>query len=487
MPTIKDLINDLEAQRRAADRTISNGTATVQQMIDRSKAEGGKNFTAEEGAKITALRNAVDAAKSSLPKLDQHLAAARQAQAEEDANDELMKTRTVNPHVAAATRPHGEHHFSGAGGGSAYRDDPAGGRRWVRTGDRKPAAVGRSERFGDHEIVREFADARSAREQAVIGQHGSLGQMVRAMSTTSGSAIVPTVWLGDVIDKARNLSAVLKAGAEIVPMDAKTVQIGRLTADPTAAFRTEGSTITASDPTFDNLTLDSKTMSALVVGSIEWFQDANNVDEVVSNAIAQAFAERLDRMALFGGVTTGAEVGATGFNETYATPPNPRGVLATLLAVAASSVLGGAANGTAQTALSYWNEIVQTIFLPRTFNEEPNALLWSAKGAQQYAMAYDSTGQPVAMPPAVAEMQRIITNTIPSNLTQGTMTTRATDVFAGDWTQLLIGQRLDVRIETLTERYAENGQVGIVAHWRGDFGLARPRAFSVYRFLQGAV
>lgn len=35
-------------------------------------------------------------------------------------------------------------------------------------------------------------------------------------------------------------------------MDAKTVQIGRITADPTAAFHTEGSTITASDPTFDS-------------------------------------------------------------------------------------------------------------------------------------------------------------------------------------------------------------------------------------------
>jgi hypothetical protein len=64
-------------------------------------------------------------------------------------------------------------------------------------------------------------------------------------------------------------------------MDAKTVQIGRITADPTAAFRTEGGTITASDPTFDSVQLDSKTMSALVIGSMEWFQDAPNGSEVV--------------------------------------------------------------------------------------------------------------------------------------------------------------------------------------------------------------
>jgi HK97 family phage major capsid protein len=79
-----------------------------------------------------------------------------------------------------------------------------------------------------------------------------LGELVRSMSTTSGSAIVPQVWAGQVIDRARNLSAVMRAGGQLVPMDAKTVNIGRLITDPTAAFRTEGSTVTASDPVFDS-------------------------------------------------------------------------------------------------------------------------------------------------------------------------------------------------------------------------------------------
>ncbi|MET9734970.1 phage major capsid protein [Streptomyces sp. NPDC006458] len=70
-------------------------------------------------------------------------------------------------------------------------------------------------------------------------------------------------------------------------------------------------------------------------------------------------------------------------------------------------------------------------------------------------------------------------------MTPGTGTTMA-DLFAGDFTQPLIGQRLDLTIQTLTERYAENGQVGIVAHWRGDVQLARPRAFAVYRYLKAA-
>jgi HK97 family phage major capsid protein len=184
-------------------------------------------------------------------------------------------------------------------------------------------------------------------------------------------------------------------------------------------------------------------------------------------------------VSLFGGVTAGGE----GIN--LATPPNPRGVLATLLAVASSSVLGSGANGTTQTAATFWREVQSAIFFPQTFNEMPNGLLWNAKLAQQYIDAYDTTNQPLNMPANIGALARFVTNQIPS-FTQGTMTSRATDLFVGDWRQLLIGQRLALFVQTLTERYAENGQIGIVAHWRGDVGLARPRAFSVYRYLQGA-
>jgi HK97 family phage major capsid protein len=360
--------------------------------------------------------------------------------------------------------------------------DPA---PFVRLSDRRPAAVAAGQSFADHPVVAAYREATRRQEEAVVGQHGSLGTLLNSMSTSSGSAVVPTLWASRIIDRARNIAAVLRAGAQVVPMDAKTVQIGRLTTDPTAAFRAEGSTVTASDPVFDNVTLDSKTMSALLVGSMEWFMDSPNVGDIVENAIAQAVALRLDQQALFGGVIAGGETGATGFNTTFPVPPNPQGVLANLLANAASSVLGSGANGTAQTALTYWNEVITTIFTPQTFNETPNAALWNAKLAQQYASGYDSTGQPLAVPAGIVDLQRIVTNQIPS-FTQGTMTTRATDLFVGDWSQLLIGQRLQFVVQTLTERYAELGQIGIIAHWRGDVGVARPRAFAVYRYLQGA-
>lgn len=352
--------------------------------------------------------------------------------------------------------------------------------RFVYSDTRRAATVTRGQSFGEHELVRQHAEINAPAERTVIDGHGSLGNLVRAMSTTSGSAVVPTAWASNIIDRARNVAAVLQAGAQIVPMPTKTVQIGRLTGDPTPAFRTEGSLITASDPVFDNVTLDSKTMSALVVGSLEWFQDSPNVDEVVSSAIARAVALQLDLVSLYGGVTSGAG------SINLPTPPNPRGVLGALQAVAASSVLGsGAANGTNQTATAFYNEIVDLLFTVRSFNEEPTGLLWASRLAQAYARSYDTTGQPVAMPAAVSAIPQFITNQAASGYTQGTLTTAA-DAFAGDWRQLLIGQRLTMTIQTLTERYAEQGQVAIVAHWRGDVQPARPRAFAVYKALKGA-
>lgn len=351
--------------------------------------------------------------------------------------------------------------------------------QWVRAADGAPAEVRRGQRFADHDVVARQSANRTASEAAVIGQHGSLGNLVRAMSTTSGSAIVPTTWSANLIDLARSKCAVIQAGASLIPMDAKVVQVGRLTGDPTAAFRDENSPVTASDPTFDNVTLTAKTMSTLVIGSLEWFQDADNADSIVVEAIAQAIAQKLDIVGLYGSIVAGA--GAVNLP----TPPNPRGVLGALNALLPGNVLGAAANGTAQTAGGYFNELIDLIFKVRNGNEEPTGLVYGTRLAQQYAKAYDTTGQPLALPAAVSEVPQFTSNQVPV-YTQGTMVGRATDVFAADWSQLLIGQRLDLTIQTLVERYADNGQIGIVAHWRGDVQVARPAAFAVYKAIQGS-
>lgn len=344
----------------------------------------------------------------------------------------------------------------------------------------KRAGVRKGEAFRSHELV---SGHREPNEDFALAQFGNLGQLVRSLTTSGGSAVVPSVWAAQLIDLARNNSAVMQAGATLVPMDAATVKIGRLTGDPTAAFRTEASAITASDPTFDNVTLTAQTMSCLVKGSLEWFQDADNADQIVKQAIGKAMALKLDQAALYGGITSGSG------SINLATPPNPRGVLAALLAVLPANVLGATAgvtatNGTTQTPATFYGEVLDTIYKVRAGNEEPNGMLWGAKLARLYAGAADTTNQPLRAPADVEGLEKFVTNQIPT-YTQGALAT-ATDLFVADWTQLLVGQRLGVTIQVLTELYAATGEIGIVAHWRGDVQPARPAAFSVFRALKGA-
>ena len=89
-----------------------------------------------------------------------------------------------------------------------------------------------------------------------------------------------------------------------------------------------------------------------------------------------------------------------------------------------------------------------------------------AGDAKVLRQTYASDNQPLQRPPILDQFQFLPTNEIPASFTQGTATTSMSDVFAGDWRQLIIGQRLGFTVQTLVERYAELRQIGIVAHWR---------------------
>jgi HK97 family phage major capsid protein len=272
--TIEEMIRATEREIDAATRERSRYIAEVEVILGRASDDRRSNLTQAETRRVEELFQLRDAKREDIAKLKAKLATARQAATEEDEYVASMATRQ-------------------RGASLPSRDEPRAG-EFVRQSDGRKAALEHGQRWADHPVVAEYAGRRAQVEDAVVGQHGSLAahlrampprevpslQQERVMTTTTGSAVVPTVWATDIIDRARNLAAVTRAGAAIVPMDALIVQIGRLTADPTAAFRNEGSTVTASDPTFDNVTLTAKTMSALVVGSMEWFQDSPNVDEV---------------------------------------------------------------------------------------------------------------------------------------------------------------------------------------------------------------
>lgn len=473
-PTIDQMISVLSQQQAAADRRRKAATERGRAILAQAEAEGRDYLSAYEDAQMDSVLGERDSAQRQVEDFKGQLARFRAAQAEAD---EQWRLQNESHDTGVRAPGYGAAHRLARDDAAAELDD--GPAPWTRQSDGRRAAVGRGQSFADHEVVREQAERMAASERPITEAHSGLGSLLRSMSTTSGSAIVPTLWSSRIIDRARNAAQVLAAGTEIVPMDSKVVQIGRLTTDPASAFRTEGSTITASDPAFDSVTLTATSLTCLTVASMEFLQDAINADQTIEEAIGKSMGLALDLNCIYGSITTGSE----GVN--LPSPPAPRGILGNLLANLPANVLGGLTNGTAITAAAPWQEVLAAIYQVRRSNEVPNALLWPVRLQQGYANRYDTLNQPLRQPDDVAQMNKLSTNQLASGMTVGTGTNMA-DLVVGDFTKAILGQRLDFQIRVLTERYADAGQVGIVSYWRGDFQLARPGAFAFFRYLAGA-
>jgi hypothetical protein len=74
-------------------------------------------------------------------------------------------------------------------------------------------------------------------------------------------------------------------------------------------------------------------------------------------------------------------------------------------------------------------------------NAVPNALIWTPRTATGVAKFKDTTNQYIPLPQPVAALEKFQTTVIPTNLTKGTGTT-LTEVYVGDFRQLLIGMRM---------------------------------------------
>lgn len=89
----------------------------------------------------------------------------------------------------------------------------------------------------------------------------------------------------------------------------------------------------------------------------------------------------------------------------------------------------------------------------------------------------DSQGQPLRAPQSIERIPRLVSTTVPVNQTQGTANNASTIVL-GDFMQMMLGVRSELRIEVLREKYADTLQYGFIAHLRFDVQLAHPQSFA---------
>ncbi len=281
-----------------------------------------------------------------------------------------------------------------------------------------------------------------------------------------GGFTVPDILSAQFIDRMRNAMVTQRAGARIVPLASDVVNIARLAAGPTFAWKLENNPITAGDLTLERVQFTARTLPVLVKMSVELAEDSANIDDVIERELSAALAGELDRVALIG----------TG------TAPEPRGIR-NQSGVTIQAPLGGA-NGSTPVNFDFLIDAAGVVVaanfdvdaIARVYHSRTAKTLWKLKEA--------TTNAPLAAPAVVQKWREYLTNALPINLTTGT-STDTTDAFVGDFRELLIGIRTSFRLEVsrqaadATNSAFGNLQVWVRAYLRADIQLAHPAAFCV--------
>lgn len=296
----------------------------------------------------------------------------------------------------------------------------------------------------------------------------------RAMAegtVSTGGAVVPIDLYSNIVDIVRNSARVIQAGATIVPLDHYVTNVAKLTADPTPAWRAEGSSISATGSTFSRLTFTTQTLAAVVVASRELLEDVPTLGDEIAREMGLEFALGLDLAALYGtGYTNNQPQGLK--NATWAVPQTSMGT-----------------NGATFTSLSpnAWMGLVNPAYRLLAANEYGLSGAIMNPRTEKELVTSASTINTFAEPPSrlasigrhgTAPLEVYSTNQVPVNLTQGT-SSAASDLFVGDWSQLLIGMRKELKIDVLDQAYAGTGQIGFLGWLRADIVVARPSAFDI--------
>ena len=328
---------------------------------------------------------------------------------------------------------------------------------------------------GDHRSEEPAAYALEARQtmrswaQAKDHSHEnvSAGAYLRALTTgpkndaerralgggtdAAGGFTVPTVTSSELIDLARAEMVLAQAGARIVPLTSDQTVIAKVASDPVPAWRVENAAVNESDPTFSGVTLAPKSLAVMIKASVELMQDSLNLEAELPRILARALAGEIDRAGLIGS-GSGAE---------------PEGIV---------NYSGLTANTYAGGALASYGPLLNARGALHGANERLTGFILASRDENALAGLTATDGQPLMLPRALEQVPMLYTTALPVD---GGAGSDESQIIAGDFSQMLMGIRSEIRLELLRERFMDNLQFGLIAHARVDFAAARESAFTV--------
>lgn len=275
---------------------------------------------------------------------------------------------------------------------------------------------------------------------------------------SAGGYLVPTPLANEVLDIARNTSRVVQAGARTVPMTSETLKFAKVLTDPAVTWHTEAAEITPTDGTFGVVTLKARALTGIVKMSLEVVEDSIGIDDIVRLGLGKMVGQAFDFAAIYGPGSASPE----GLTH----PSNSVGV----------TYVGGTAAG---TALANYDHILNSQYRVRADNYEPSAMICNPRLVNSLAkLKESSTAAYLTPPPQYNEFSTLSTNQVKINETVGG-DSNCESFYMGDWSQMLLGLRTSLQIRPLMERYAETGEIALMAWFRGDVAVVRSDAFDI--------
>jgi HK97 family phage major capsid protein/HK97 family phage prohead protease len=290
----------------------------------------------------------------------------------------------------------------------------------------------------------------------ITGPRNELEKRALSEGTDSaGGYTVPDVLMARWIDRLRNALAVVRAGAQTVPLTSDVVKIARLLADPTAAWRAENAAVAESDPTFEAVTFTPRSLDVFTKVSRELLEDSINIGEMIEASLVRSFAVEVDRVCLAGS----------------GTPPQPRGLRST-------TNVNEVSQGTNGAALTSYDPILDLLALLWADNvtDVTTAIMAPRTLATIAKFKEATTNAPLARPPVLAGWNFLQTANVSIAETQGGASTAST-LYLGDWSQMMLGFRTEMQVEVARELYRGNYQYGYFGHLRFDMQVTHPESF----------
>ncbi len=282
---------------------------------------------------------------------------------------------------------------------------------------------------------------------------------------TRGGYMVPETLSAKTIDLARAQTVCVKAGAITRPMAANETMV-TIEQDPVGTWHVENETITDGDVLLGQITMTPRTLPILLKLAVELVEDAPNAANVISDLITKAIASGLDRAALFG----------TG------------GVMP--LGIENWPLVGTAALGTGDGASPTYAAFASAYGALQLQNAPENlALVASPRLYESLDLLREDTGGAgtggfLTGPASWARFSKFATTSVPIDRTVGGSSDCSLAIM-GDFSQLLIGVRTQLHIETSREAGDATGsaftklQYWMRGYLRADTAVLYPKHFLV--------